>query len=307
MKVILVSFLGRKEKMEILFNYLNKYETYFNEYHIYAFTHVEEDLKYIRDFRDKKKYIKLFDDVQGRLGFESIYKYCLEEDAIYIKIDDDIVFFEEDFFKDFLNFRKNNKEYLLVYPLIINNSYIAWYLQEQKLIKMSKKSNIGIEWKEKINKIKDYIKTNNIENIKNKYGKMIGDIALAQLEWGDINYCKELHQNFIDMVKENKIKDLKFLKWELDNYYPVSINVVSWFGKTLKKVFQEIGEENIIKQFLCGDELWFTLYAPIKTNMINCVYGGKIVSHFSYERQRKQGLEKTDLLKQYYDLIKLNK
>ena len=245
----------------------------------------------------------MFDDIQGRLGFESIYKFCLDENVLYIKIDDDIVYFEDEFFKNFIEFRRNNQQYLLVYPLIINNSFISWYLQDKGLIKLNKKSNINNKWKNKILPIKKYIEDNSIEKIKEKYGKFIGDNALAPLEWGNINFCKELHQKFINLIKENKIENLKFEKWELTEYQPVSINFVAWYGKKLKLVFDTIGEENIIRQFLCGDELWFSLYAPIKTNMINCVYGGKIVSHFSYERQRSQGLETMGLLEQYHNLI----
>ena len=47
-KIILVGFMGRKDKMKILFHYLLKNKQYFDEFHIYAFTHVEEDLKFIR-------------------------------------------------------------------------------------------------------------------------------------------------------------------------------------------------------------------------------------------------------------------
>jgi hypothetical protein len=96
MKLIALTFAGRKRYMEILFQYIIKYKKYINEYHLY------QEIDYIYDFQknnhDFVKVIKLEDVVKfDRANVWNLsYRNCQDEDVIYLKIDDDIVFINQD-------------------------------------------------------------------------------------------------------------------------------------------------------------------------------------------------------------------
>jgi hypothetical protein len=95
MRTIAVTFAGRKIFMEILFPYIKKYEKYIDEYHIYAATHKQEDIDYIEDFASKNNFVKVFRADERKdptYLWDECYKNSQDADAVYIKLDDDIVF-----------------------------------------------------------------------------------------------------------------------------------------------------------------------------------------------------------------------
>ena len=65
--------------------------------------------------------------------WDNAYKNCQKDDEVYIKFDDDIVFFEETLFTDFLKYRIDNPEIPLLYPTIINNAYFSWLLEKNNI------------------------------------------------------------------------------------------------------------------------------------------------------------------------------
>jgi hypothetical protein len=53
---------------------------------------------------------------------------------MYIRLDDDVVWLEENFFKDMIEFRINNPEPLFIYPNIINNANFDANIREPALL-----------------------------------------------------------------------------------------------------------------------------------------------------------------------------
>ena len=98
MRNIAVTFAGRKMFMEILFPYIKKYEKHIDEYHIYAATNNQEDLEYIENFARENDFVKVFRAEEGKdpiYLWNECYKNSQDDDAIYIKLDDDIVFIDD--------------------------------------------------------------------------------------------------------------------------------------------------------------------------------------------------------------------
>ena len=60
--------------------------------------------------------------VDGINSINAFYRACVEEDMIYLKMDDDIIWTEPDFFEKMVAFRVNNPGYFLVSPMVINNA-----------------------------------------------------------------------------------------------------------------------------------------------------------------------------------------
>lgn len=297
-KLVGVTFAGRKRYMEILFPYLEKYKKYMTQYRIYVATTVPEDIQYIEAFHQKHpEWITLiyhpkdlpFDKV--RLWCQS-YKDCIEEDTIYLKIDDDIVYLEESLFTDFIAFRKEHPEYLITFPLVINNTIISAILQKNGLLPHpTLTSHILDRWPSVIRRMYPRVQ----QGIGKKLSLpdlIVQDDVLCPITWGNIDFCKYAHTTFLKDVEEQQLQKYRKEPFVLQLYEPVSVHVCAWFGKSLKELQETYGS-------VYEDELWLTVFSPIWSQRYNAVYPKTIVSHFSYWKQEQQGLATFGILEKY--------
>lgn len=298
MRNIAVTFAGRKMFMEILFPYIKKYETHIDEYHIYAATNNQEDLEYIENFAKENDFVKVFKADEGKdpiYLWNECYKNSQEDDAIYIKLDDDIVFMDENLFTDFAEFRKNNPQYPIIYPLIVNNTYISWILQDKMGFKFSDTSNFDNRWNTVVDLIREHLKSSGIPD---KITDVIPEeFVLCPTGWGDVNFAKSVHNKFLDLLENNKGNEFKIPKDNstgliLSNNPPASINCCSWLGESMKKYTKNFGD-------VWQDEIWLSVYLPILTGQPNYVYFNSIVSHYSYYKQMQGGILESDILERY--------
>jgi hypothetical protein len=306
-RIVALTFAGRKKYMEILFSYIDKYRDYIDEYRIYIATEKDEDIQYIIDFHSRNqdfvKLIRLEDDLifNRALVWNIAYRECQEEDAIYVKIDDDIVYIDENLFTKFIDFRKKSSA-PLVYPHIINNMVSSPLLQKAGTLKLQSNwdhQGMVVEtWKDTINRIAgkiedlrgnipiDYVVTNLLSQ----------NEILCPVTWGDANYSKECHLEFIEMVKSKRINNLYTGDITLLNYEPMSIQCCSWFGRDLKKWISDFGM--VGKE----DEPWLAVYLPVWLNSPNSIFGNAVVSHFSSYVQESNLIE-SNILEEYKKIL----
>ena len=76
--------------------------------------------------------------INGIYSIADFYPMCREENTIYIKLDDDVVWLEPDFFEKICRFRVENPHYFLVSPLVINNGICNYLLQATGKIEFTK-------------------------------------------------------------------------------------------------------------------------------------------------------------------------
>ncbi|MCX7641897.1 MAG: hypothetical protein N2Z20_04605 [Elusimicrobiales bacterium] len=193
--------------MKLLTPYLvkNMERGFVDEWQIWVNTNNVLDLAFFELLEKNFEKIKLIQQprgvINGNASINDFYKFCCDEDSIYIKFDDDIVWLEPDFFVKFLDFRITNKDFFLVFPLTINNAVCSHILQQLKKIKNS-----------------NYIRAN----------------ALDDIGWKDPYFAEKLHLWFLEKIRENSFNDLFF------DYTPIalnrfSINCFAWFGNEFKK------------------------------------------------------------------------
>ena len=299
MKTIVVTFAGRKMFMEILFPYIKKYEDRIDEYHIYAATNNQEDLDYIEKFSGENEFVKVFRAEEGKdpiYLWNECYKNSQEEDAVYLKLDDDIVFIDDHLFSDFLDFRKNNPQYPIVYPMIVNNLYASWVLQEKMSLEFSQKTNFNERWDTVKHRISNHLKEGN--PIPDRLVPLIAeDFILCPVGWGDVEFAKSVHNKFLECLETNQIGVFKNTNdtstgMVLDNHPPASINCCSWLGSGMKEYTGKYGD-------VWQDELWLSVYLPILSGQPNYIYFNSIVSHFSYYRQMQGGILESNILERY--------
>lgn len=270
-KCIVVTPAGRKRYVEILLKYLLKEQNFIDEYHIWMNTNNIEDIKYFETIAQQYSFIKLKYNAnkhrdKGKSG--AIYTFfadCIDSDSIYIRLDDDIVWLENNFIEKLYYHRLNNLNYFLIYPNIINNAIID-----------------HIRWR-----------FGCFENNDSLHKYSFGYKCQDDIGWknADVAYLK--HEEFLKDLINNNLEYYKFNKWILFYYERVSINCISWFGDEFRKFNGKVG---------ANEEQWLSVDYPKRIQKPNCIFGNILCSHFSFYTQRNL-LDNTELLSKYEKLI----
>jgi len=306
MKLIVLTFGGRECSLRILFPLILKYKKYIHEFRLYIATVIQSDIDYMEKFAQQHDFVKtiyltingkkITDNSQKELIWNNAYESCQEDDTVYLKMDDDITYFDETLFTDFINYRTNNCTAPILFPIIINNSTVSNILQENNIYNPREKSNMLYSWKNTYNRIKSHVNNNKLKRMR------ICDFVshteiLCPIAWGNLQYCYDLHSQFLNDINNGDIKKY-YLKDNivLQHAEPISINVCSWLGSDLKKYTQEYGN-------VYCDENYLTVYLPIWSNFNNEIYSRSVVAHYAYYKQRELGLDNTDILERYYEYV----
>ncbi len=140
-------------------------------------------------------------EINGIYSMADFYPFCQEEDTIYIKLDDDVVWFDPNFFEEICRFRVENPEYFLVSPLVINNGICTYILQNQGYL-----------------------------NFRQKYTCLPYDMMFYN------GYLAEtLHRWFINNHLENNSYADLYCGTHRIALQRFAINAVAWFGSDFKK------------------------------------------------------------------------
>ena len=176
------------EKYEIWLNTRNKYDLDFFEFLEKTFP--------------KVKLIEQPDGiVNGNKSINAFFKKAMDEDAIYVRLDDDIVWLEPDFFSKIKNARLADKESFLLSPLIINNSICTHLLQQEK---------------------------------KFEYPDYLPAYSADTLTWEDPKFAFQIHEWFLDLLEQNQEAKLRLPVDYTIALNRFSINAISWYGKVMK-------------------------------------------------------------------------
>lgn len=254
MKKIIVTPAGRKQFLEILFNNLRRYLDEFDEWVLWANTDNLEDLEYIRSLskeNDFIKHIELDIPFSHNFSISSFFKYAVDPNAVYLRLDDDICFIDKKAISTIFEYRINNTKPFLVYGNIVNNAMIN-YIQ-QRCGRYD--SSYGI----------------------NSY------MALEYLQHDTSEIAANIHKMFIDKFKKSQLDDLKFShKWIFLDYERASINAVSWLGKDFL-AFD--GKPDFTGQVDEDEEEFLSCTMPKRLGRPNEVCGNAIFVHFSFNKQ----------------------
>lgn len=176
-----------------------------DRYDIWINTHNKLDIAFFEELAKNYPKVNLVyqpnGEVDGNRTINAFWQFCLDDDAIYIRLDDDIVWMEPDFFEKMIRFRTENPEYFVTSPLVINNALSTYILQ-----------NCG-----KI-KLREYVRANSNDSV----------------TWASGDFAAEIHEWFLGKIADGSYVDLHCGKKPIAmNRF--SINCVSWFGNTFKK------------------------------------------------------------------------
>ena len=130
-KLIVCIPSGRERCLSMLLDRLEK-ESCIDEIHLWENTNNEADLEFISQYEestDKAKIIRIEQnighDICGRVSsFYSHYYEGFDDDTVFLKIDDDVVWIEEGAIESIVRFTINNPKYLVVFMNTINSPFI---------------------------------------------------------------------------------------------------------------------------------------------------------------------------------------
>ena len=253
MRVVVVTPAGRKRYLKVLFKYIEKLRPVIDEYRLWVNTTNQEDISFMQEYQRTHsdfvtlEYLPTNANVDGIKSIRHFFLNCVDENTIYVRFDDDITFIDTiEKFKAFLQFRKNNPQYFLVYANIINNAICGHIQQRAGAIDLS-------------------------------MGKITYD-CLDRLGWETGSFTKHLHETVLSAVSTpNGIDKFRLANWLFWDHERVSINSISWLGSYFKKF------DGVIEGY---EEEFLSIDKPKQDNIFNIMYGDFLCVHYAFHTQR---------------------
>lgn len=202
---VVVTPAGRARYLGVLFEHLARQRERFDEWVLLVNTGVPSDIGMCERLAVRNDWIRTkYADIDPSRGcLYNIHKllneHCRDEDAVYLRLDDDVVYLAPDFVESMFDFRLANPAYFLTYGNIINNAVLSWV--HQKL------GNFAYS------------------------GQHSGYSCMDAVGWKDPLFACAIHEAFLADPTDPKWSS--FDRWVASEYERVSINAVCWFGKDL--------------------------------------------------------------------------
>jgi hypothetical protein len=270
MKVIGVTPAGRKKYLSVLAPCLLRQRHVLQEHRFWVNTTNEEDIAYIESLcqahPDFFKAIYLTDEEPD--GIHTIHRFfldCCEQDALYIRLDDDICWIEESALSRLVEARLRYPEPFLVYANTINHPVCSHIHQNQGVISQ-------------------------------EAGRASGD-GLCDVGWRSGAFGELAHRSFLKALAEQDHRRFYFE----DQIIPhgtnlrVAINCICWFGRDLAACQGKVGEK---------EEDWLSIQRPAETQRSLRIVGDALVAHFAYFPQRSH-MDRSGVLEEYRRLSAL--
>jgi hypothetical protein len=309
-KLVACSPVGRKSSMKCLFKHILNNKHVLDEFHLWVNTINQEDLEYINSFANQYpdfvhlKYgcDKLDPDQMGKShNVKRFYNYCTESDTFYFKIDDDVIFIEDGTFEKLAQYKIDNAETFLTFPIIINNPWSTHFLRINGVIDVPECSVCTYTWKYDFEKSKELIKSSSSIMSDNLYEPKLEDFipedrVISKLYCFDSHLAYNLLNEFYKKIIEDELSSLDIGNIVLDNYETVCINFVMWAGEDFAKFNGDVKS--------VGDEPWLATFYPCKFGLKNSIVGNTRVVHYAFWPQRDY-LNTTDIMEKYKKLLEI--
>lgn len=177
-----------------------------DRYDIWVHTHNCADIEFLKRLADKYPKINLVWQPDGIVGgnetINAFYRYCVEADMIYLKIDDDVIWMEDNALVKMLDYRIDHPDMFLVSPLIINNPLCTYLLQVSGKLPLRQYQLA---------------------------------MPLGPVLWRSGEFAYELHSWFLDKGFINNAEALHIGPKTIA-VNRLSINAIMWFGEDMKKM-----------------------------------------------------------------------
>ena len=267
-RVVAVTPAGRRRYLEILTRHTGTQRGLIDRHELWLNTENLDDLAWIRELCRRDPFFVAVEPgwpVRGNFSIAPFFTRCIDQDTLYVRLDDDIVYLAPDALREIVDFRVNHPEYLLVFGNVINNAVVTHILQR-----------LGI--------------------VSTAHG-CAGYACMDHLGWQHAHFAEWLHRSLLADIRRGTVDRYKMPMWDLmyarEGRERVSINFICWSGADFRSFNGVIGEDE--EAFLNGE-------LPQRLRRSNAICGTAIAAHFAFYTQREY-LDQSDLLSQYRSLV----
>jgi len=268
MRLIVVTPAGREKYLRLLAHHvLGSPEV--DEWQLWDNCRKEIDRAYVHklaasDPRCKLKQLPGADGSAQIIG--GFFQFCDDPDALYLRLDDDVVFIEDGFFPRFIQRAEAERGKAIWFsPLIINNAVCNFLLKH--LSRMVISGPITCQ-------------------------------AMCPFSWAYPNFPEALHPVFIEAARTGRLDDFRVPDRDV-RMSRFSINALGFFGA--EKV--ALGDQ-FMPPGCPEEEEWLSAALPAKLDRPGKIFGDLLVAHFSFYTQQRRLLQ-TSILDDYYRLVGL--
>lgn len=216
MRCVVVTPAGRREYLALLHAHLLRQRAHFDEWHLWLNTQVQEDIDFMRQLeRDHAPWIKVVTDPEsdpkaGNMNIHRFFKYATDDRTVYIRLDDDVVYLEDDFIRKLYAERLRNRDYFLVYANIINNAVISHMHQRSGTF---------------------------------AYPDLLEPTCMGNA-WSNPAIAEELHRQFLADARAGNVRRWHRSFAQFETTQRVSINAIAFFGSVFKRIQVGADEED---------------------------------------------------------------
>ncbi|TPK05505.1 hypothetical protein FJ872_25985 [Mesorhizobium sp. B2-5-9] len=250
MKLIVVTPAGREKYLRLLGHHVLKNPDV-HEWHLWDNCRNEADRAYLQRLAasDPRCKIKRLPHADGGINvIGDFYRFCDDPGAFYLRLDDDVVFVEDGFFRKFMARVMAERGSAIWYaPLIVNNAICNSLIKQLSRVRVD--------------------------------GPLTCQ-ASCEFSWAHATFPQALHPVFIEAVRSNRLQDFRVPDREI-RLSRFSINAIGFFGSDivgLGEHFQPRGDE----------EEWLSATLPAKLDRPGKIFGDLLVAHFSFYTQERQ-------------------
>ncbi|KAK8142563.1 hypothetical protein G3M48_008582 [Beauveria asiatica] len=320
-KVVVLIFYGRRNTVSILDCYLKRNLVsnggLIDEVIWLRRTEKEEDLEFLQKLLDSEsRYSKRDVDRTEASGFASAYD-GMDDDTLYIKIDDDVVFIDDDAILSMICTKLTHPEYYIVSANVVNQPMISWlhwnlgavlpYLPDTTNPYPTLKPGERVDWR--ASTLPDYEGHEEIDMlewkspdqkqhrwlpIRNRTDHVLDGTPIVHTEYhafgkglGHWQIGAQQHYSFFENLENKQLHKYKFNIWDFQ-LKRLGIQFMVVLGKDINGA-KPIGQD---------DEQHFSVTMPEKTGRAAVADGRAIVAHYSFGPQSEQ-LPTTDILDRY--------
>jgi hypothetical protein len=268
-KICVVSPAGRKRYLDLLKEYVLS-DRGVTSWVLWENCRNAEDRAAVRELAMSDSRISVVQRPGTDGGYAAVSKFWdfpQDPDTFYIKVDDDIVFCQENLFSSLRAAAvacPDRDETLLYSPLVVNNTTCTWILKHFSAVDVPEKVRLNI---------------------------------FEPVAWLETELAARLHSNLLESIALGDLGRFRTRDFQI-MVNRFSINFVGWFGD----VSAALGQRWRIPPDL-RDEEWYSAVLPTSIGRGTHVFGSLLCAHFAYRLQEEQ-LLRTNLLERYAQLVR---
>jgi hypothetical protein len=265
--IIAVTPAGRKHYLELLRHYVCS-DPAIAEWHLWDNCRTEEDRIYLDRLASEESKVRIIrvDRVDGtNRSINKFYAFCVDDNAFYIRIDDDVVYLPKGFAQRLYEKASAERQrYIWWSPLVINNAVSSFLVKHFSQVEVP---------------------------------EAITCQCFDQIGWMDPFFAESIHKKFLDALEQGTSDRFCVADFavSLSRY---SVNCIGFFGSEVKALGQDFCPKDV------DEEEWISAVLPARLHRPGCVVGSLVVAHFSFFTQEPELLE-TGLLERYYKIAGL--